>query len=156
MQVLPSYLASIRPYLPDASTTQLFSLYQTIRLRCRYCPVSFHLFVSPKLDYYNSTLSGLPSASLNRLRKVQNNAARSVLHTHKSDPWHPFRTHNGRTEKSKIIAIVQNASHGWVDNVPADELSHSHLNSQNLHNTSLQFYLHHDSTQYTRSRRINY
>ena len=39
IQVQPSYLASIRPYLSNASTAQLFSLYQTIPPRCQYCPV---------------------------------------------------------------------------------------------------------------------
>ena len=41
--------------------------------------------VLSRLDYCTSTLSGLPSSSLNRLQKVQNNAARLVLHKRNSD-----------------------------------------------------------------------
>ena len=32
-------ITSIRPYLSNASTAQLFSLCQTLPLRCKYCPV---------------------------------------------------------------------------------------------------------------------
>ena len=61
-------IASIRPYLSDESTAQLVSS-----------------LILSRLDYCNSTLSDLPSSSLNRLQKVQNNAARLVLHKRKSD-----------------------------------------------------------------------
>ena len=47
------------------------------------------LFLS-RLDYCNSTLSGLPSSSLNRLQKVQNNAARLALRKRKSDDVTPL------------------------------------------------------------------
>ena len=46
--------ASIRPYLSDQSTAQLVSS-----------------LIFSGFDYCNSTLSGLPSSSLNRLQKVQ-------------------------------------------------------------------------------------
>ena len=66
-------IASIRPYLSDESTAQLVS------------PL-----ILSRLDYCNSTLSGLPSSSLNRLQKVQNNAARLVLRKWKSDHVTPL------------------------------------------------------------------
>ena len=65
--------ACIRRYLSDASTAQLVSSLTLSRL-----------------DYCNSTLSGLPSSSLNRRQKVQNNAASLVLRKQKSDHVTPF------------------------------------------------------------------
>ena len=61
-------IGSIRPYLSDASTAKL---------------VLF--LILSRLDYCNSTLSGLHSSSLNRLQKVQNNAARLVFRKRESD-----------------------------------------------------------------------
>ena len=61
-------IAPIRPYLSDENTAQLVLS-----------------VILSRLDYCNSTLSGLPSCSLNRLQKVQNNAARLVLRKRKSD-----------------------------------------------------------------------
>ena len=60
-------IGSIRPYLSNESTAQLVSS-----------------MILSRFDYCNSTLSGLP-CSLNRLQKVQNNAARLVLRKRKSD-----------------------------------------------------------------------
>ena len=50
----PVIIASVRPYLSDANTAQLVS-----------SPIL------SRLDYCHSTLSGLPSCSLNRLQKVK-------------------------------------------------------------------------------------
>ena len=66
-------ISSIRPYLSDASTTKLVSS-----------------LILSRLDYCIWTLSGLPSSSLKWLQKVQNNAARLVLHKRKSDHVTPL------------------------------------------------------------------
>ena len=50
-------IGSIRPYLSNASTAKLVSS-----------------LIFSKLDFCSSTESGLPSSSLNRLQKIQNNA----------------------------------------------------------------------------------
>ena len=47
-------IASIRPYLSDESTAQ-----------------SVSSLILSRLDYFNSTLSGLPSSSLNRQTKIR-------------------------------------------------------------------------------------
>ena len=52
--------ASIRPYLSDQSTAQLVSS-----------------LIFSRFDYCNSTLSGLPSSSLNRLQKVKKQCCQS-------------------------------------------------------------------------------
>ena len=47
-------------------------------------------FVLSKLDYCNALYAGLPSEKLNKLQKVQNNAARLVLKKRKSDHVTPL------------------------------------------------------------------
>ena len=59
---------SIRTCLSDKSIAQLVST-----------------LILSRLDYWNPTLSGFPSSSLNRLQKVQNNASWLVLRKRKSD-----------------------------------------------------------------------
>ena len=59
---------SIRHYLSVQATKTLLSA-----------------FVLSRLDYCNSLLSGCPQYLLNRLRKVQNNAARLILKASKTD-----------------------------------------------------------------------
>ena len=66
-------ISSIRQFLSTESTSQLVSS-----------------MILSRLDYCNSTLSGLPSTSLNRLQKVQNQAARLVLRKRKTDRATPL------------------------------------------------------------------
>ena len=48
-----------------------------------------HAFISSKLDYGNSLLSGLPKYQLNRLQRIQNTAARIVTRINKYDHISP-------------------------------------------------------------------
>ena len=66
-------IASIRPYLSDASTAQLVS-----------SPIL------SRLDYCSSALTGLPTSSQIQLQTVQNNPARFVLGKRKSDHFNPL------------------------------------------------------------------
>ena len=58
----PRRIASMRPYLTQSATAQLVSS-----------------AITSRLDYYNSTLAGLPLKQISRLQRVQNNAAKLVL-----------------------------------------------------------------------------
>ena len=83
----PSYfylvkIASIRPSLSDESTAHLAS--SLILSRIYYC---------------NYALSGLPSSSLNRLQKIQNNDVRLVLQKRKLD--HIIHLLEKKTKKLK-------------------------------------------------------
>ena len=69
-------IASIRPYLSDASTAQL---------------VSFPIL--SRLDCCSSALTGLPTSSQIQLQTVQNNAARLVFGKRKSDHVNHTRTY---------------------------------------------------------------
>jgi hypothetical protein len=66
-------IASIRPYLSDTACARLV----TAR-------------VTSRLDYCNSVLAGLPAEQLNRLQRIQNNAARLVLKKGKRDHVTPL------------------------------------------------------------------
>ena len=65
-------ISSIRHFLSLDATKTLFSA-----------------FVLSRLDYCNSLLFGCPRYLLNKLQKVQNNAARLVLRVSKTDPISP-------------------------------------------------------------------
>jgi len=66
-------IGSIRKYLTDASVAQLI-----------------HAFVTSRLDYCNSLLAGVPAATLKKLQKVQNAAARIISKTRKFDHITPI------------------------------------------------------------------
>ncbi len=66
-------LASIRSFMTEDNIAQLVSS-----------------LILSRLDYCNSVLIGLPSSTLHRLQKVQNNAARLVLRRRKFDHVTPL------------------------------------------------------------------
>ena len=59
------------------------------------CERLIHAYVSSKLDYCNSLLFGLPSAKLDIIQRIQNNAARLVTRTRRTEHITPvmFRLH---------------------------------------------------------------
>ena len=66
-------ISQIRSYLPQHCLEQLICC-----------------FVLSRLDYCNATLAGLPSKSLDKLQKVQNNAARLILKKSKREHVTPL------------------------------------------------------------------
>ena len=116
-------IASIRPYLSDESTAQLVS----------------SLMLS-RLDYRNSTLSGLPPSSLNRLQKVQNNAARLVLRKRKSDHVTPLleKLHWLPVEARIHYKIATLAFRHFENSLPSylSELLHTYQPSRTLRSSS--------------------
>ena len=66
-------ISSIRKYLSDHVTKQLVTS-----------------LILSKLDYCNSLLAGLPNDTLNRLQSIQNNAARLISRTRKTDHITPI------------------------------------------------------------------
>ena len=66
-------ISSIRPFLSSKSTATLV-----------------HATVTSRLDYCNSSLSGIPSQQLSRLQRVQNNAVRLITKKRKHDHITPL------------------------------------------------------------------
>ena len=66
-------ISSIRPFLSPKSTATLV-----------------HATVTSRLDYCNSSLSGIPAQQLSRLQRVQNNAARLIMKKRKRDHITPL------------------------------------------------------------------
>ena len=116
-------IASIRPYLSDESTAQLVSS-----------------LILSRLDYCSSTLSGLPSCSLNRLQKVQNNAARLVLRKQKSDHVTPLleKLHWLPVEARIHYKIATLAFRHFENSLPPylSELLHTYQPSRTLRSSS--------------------
>ena len=58
--------------------------------RTKSALLSISAFIFSRLDYYNSLLSGCPQHLLNRLQKVQNNAAGFILKVPETDHITPY------------------------------------------------------------------
>ena len=64
-------ISSIRSFLSVKSTATLV-----------------HASITSRLDYCNSSLSGIPSEQLSRLQRIQNNAARLIMKKTQARPCH--------------------------------------------------------------------
>ena len=111
-------IASIRTCLSDESTAQLVSS-----------------VILSRLDYCNSTISGFPSCSLNRLQKVQNNASRLVLRKRKLDHVTPLlvKLHRLPVEARIHYTIATLAFRHFENSLPLylSELLHTYQPSTN-------------------------
>ena len=79
---------SFQPHINNTTKSAFFHLRNIARLRPSLSDsvteTLIHCFISTRLDYCNSILTGLPSKTLDRLQYVQNSAARVLTGT---KPW---------------------------------------------------------------------
>ena len=119
---------SIRTCLSDKSIAQLVST-----------------LILSRLDYWNPTLSGFPSSSLNRLQKVQNNASWLVLRKRKSDHVTPLqdKLHWLPVEARIHNKIATLAFRHFENSLPPylSELFHTYQPSRTLPSSSEKLFL---------------
>ncbi|KAM9790323.1 uncharacterized protein ACBT44_018929 isoform 1-T2 [Syngnathus typhle] len=76
---------SFQPHVSSVVKTSYFHLRRIAKIRhCLSLPAAeslIHAFISSRLDYCNSLLTGITAHSLHRLQLVQNSAARLLTHT---------------------------------------------------------------------------
>jgi len=107
-------IGKIRPYLTRDATEKLI-----------------HAFITSRLDNLNSLLIGLPDYLLQRLQKIQNNAARIVTRSRKYDRmtptlitlhWLPIKYRI----KYKILLLTFKCLHNLAPRYLSDLLTHYH------------------------------
>ena len=106
------------------------------------CERLIHAYVTSKLDYCNSLLFGLPSEKLDLIQRIQNNAARLVTRTRRTEHitpvlinlhWLPVR----RRIDYKILLITFSVLHHGVPGYLRSQL-HLRSSSRSLRSSSSQ------------------
>ena len=85
---------TMEPHINNTMRAALFKIHEISYYRRFFTPccanILIHAYITPKLEYCNGLLYGLPSQQLNRLQSILDNAARLVTITRKFDHITPI------------------------------------------------------------------